>query len=180
MASDYDDGDRRDDRYDDDSSGSRDDRVVAIAKQKIKTPAVLMLVAGVLGGLFALMNVPGMLTVDATFQKAEDQWDQDPNIKDEQRKEMKRVLADVKGPVKIGMPVWIGLSVIGSIVSIAGAVRIMNLKSRGLGVLGAIATMLPLGCCCLSLPVGIWVLLVLGKPEVKAGFAAVAKGAGEY
>jgi len=30
------------------------------------------------------------------------------------------------------------------------------------------------------LPVGIWVLIVLGKPEVKAGFAAMARSANEY
>jgi hypothetical protein len=185
MASDYDDDDRdrRDDRFDDDdSSGSREDRVIQRAKNRIKTPAVVLLVVGVIGGLMSLMNIPSLFTMDAQLKQVEDQWDQDPNLKPEQKKEMKQMLADLKGPIKLVVPLTIVFGLLTAGLTILGAVKIMNLQSRGLGVLACIISMLPIlsGCCCLGLPVGIWVLIVMGKPEVKAGFAAVAKGASEY
>ena len=47
---------------------------------------------------------------------------------------------------------------------------------------GAILSMIPCvsGCCLLGLPFGIWAVMTLNKPEVKAGFAAAAgRPAGE-
>jgi hypothetical protein len=41
-----------------------------------------------------------------------------------------------------------------------------------LAVVMSIISMLPYlsGCCCVGLPVGIWALVVLFKPEVKSAF----------
>jgi len=186
MASEYDDPrdqdprDNQDPRDENESGETRDSRVVARAKQRIKTPAIVLLVIGIISGLSALSNVPALFTLDAQLNQIEEQWDQDPNMKDDQRKEMKRVLGDVKQPLQTGLPIWIGVSLLASGVTVLGAVRIMNLKSRGLGVLAALSVMLPLGCCCIPLPVGVWVLIVMSKAEVKAGFEAVARGASEY
>ena len=54
----------------------------------------------------------------------------------------------------------------------------MKLKARALCYAATILSMIPVvsGCCCVGLPLGIWVLIVLGKSEVKAGFLAVARG----
>lgn len=56
---------------------------------------------------------------------------------------------------------------------IFGGLQMKGLKSHGLAMAGAIAAMLPCaGCCWLGIPAGIWALVVLSKPEVKAGFGA--------
>lgn len=184
MASDdYD--DPRDDREDEpghDRDDDRGDRVIERAKEKMKTPAVLLLVVGIIGGLMALMNIPSLFTLDAQFKQVEEQWDNDPNLKPEQKKEMKQMLADFKDPIKVMIPISILFGLLTSGITVLGAIKIMNLKSRGLGVLASVVSMVPIlsGCCCLGLPVGIWVLIVMGKPEVKAGFAAVARSASEY
>jgi hypothetical protein len=53
------------------------------------------------------------------------------------------------------------------------ALRMRQLKSWPLAMAGAIAAMIPLTtsiCCVAGLPLGIWALVVLNKPEVKAAF----------
>jgi hypothetical protein len=52
-----------------------------------------------------------------------------------------------------------------------GAVRMKKLESIGLAMTACIVAMLPCnGCCVLGLPFGIWGLVVLNRPEVKAAF----------
>jgi len=53
-----------------------------------------------------------------------------------------------------------------------GALKMQRLENWGLSMTSAILVMLPCaGCCCLiGLPIGIWALVVLNKPEVKAAF----------
>ncbi len=180
MASGYDDD--RDDR--DEPSGDREDggddrdrRIIERAKAKIKTPAIVLLVVGVLGFLVTLASIPSLFTMDQQFAQVQDQWDKDPNLKPEQKKEMKQMLNTYKDVAQVVLPISITFSLITGAVTIFGSVRIMQLKGKWMGVAGSILSMFPIasGCCCLGLPVGIWVLIALGKPEVKAGFAAVAK-----
>jgi hypothetical protein len=58
---------------------------------------------------------------------------------------------------------------------IAGAVRMMNGRSYGLAKAAAILAIVPCTspCCLAGIPVGIWALVTLGKPEVKAVFAGL-------
>ena len=57
--------------------------------------------------------------------------------------------------------------------TIFGALKMRNVQSYGLAMAAAITVMLPCTCCCvLGLPAGIWALVVLNKPEVKAAFTA--------
>lgn len=55
---------------------------------------------------------------------------------------------------------------------IFGALKMQRLEDWGLAVTAAVLTLLPCaGCCCLiGLPIGVWSLLVLNKPEVKSAF----------
>jgi hypothetical protein len=65
--------------------------------------------------------------------------------------------------------VWMLLSGI----IIFGGVKMKNMQSYGLAMAAAIIVMLPCTvgwCCLLGLPIGIWALIVLMKPEVKAAF----------
>ena len=52
-----------------------------------------------------------------------------------------------------------------------GGMKMRKLQSYGLSMTAAILAMLPCSCCCIiGLPVGIWALVVLMKPEVKAAY----------
>jgi predicted Ser/Thr protein kinase len=81
------------------------------------------------------------------------------------------------------MPTWaslVGALIVGlvcvvalpaSILLILGGMKMRQLRNYGLAYLAAIVALLPLGPQWLvSLPMGIWALAVLGRPEVKAAF----------
>jgi hypothetical protein len=53
-----------------------------------------------------------------------------------------------------------------------GAMKMKNLESYGLAMAASIIAMIPCfsPCCLLGLPIGIWAVVVLSKPEVKSAF----------
>jgi hypothetical protein len=52
-----------------------------------------------------------------------------------------------------------------------GALKMKKLESYGFAMTASIVAMLPCSLCCLfGLPIGIWALVVLSKPEVKSAF----------
>ena len=63
--------------------------------------------------------------------------------------------------------------IIGAVVFL-GASKMKNLQSYGFALAAAILAMIPCisPCCLLGLPIGIWAIVVLVKPEVKAAFTA--------
>ena len=66
------------------------------------------------------------------------------------------------------------VGIIVGIVVLVGAMKMRKLQSYNFAMTAAIISMIPCvsPCCLLGLPFGIWALIVLLKPEVKAAFAA--------
>jgi hypothetical protein len=56
---------------------------------------------------------------------------------------------------------------------IYGCVKMKKLENYGLALAVSIVAMIPClsPCCCIGLPIGIWALVVLNKPEVKQYFS---------
>jgi len=95
-----------------------------------------------------------------------------------------QTLAAQNNPAVGQMPVFllqggIGIAVnaVGIVVCsliVLGAVKMLKLKSYGMAMASAVMVMLPCVtpclCCVLGIPFGIWALVVLSKPEVKAAF----------
>ena len=57
-------------------------------------------------------------------------------------------------------------------VIIMGALKMKKLESHGFAMTASILSMIPClsSCCLIGLPVGIWCMIVLMKPEVKSAF----------
>lgn len=52
-------------------------------------------------------------------------------------------------------------------------VQMMNMRHHTVAIIAPVLVMIPCGsswCCCIGIPIGIWSLLTLTKPEVKAAF----------
>ena len=178
----FDDDENRDDRYDDDRD-SRDDRrndrrpedIVAIAKAKVKAPAILMLIAGIITVLMLAYNIVDSVGKDqlAEFQKERQQAENDPKM-DDNTKKMVKPIYDFFENVLVNIipfqPALWGISGLVALVTIVGSIRLMNLSGSGWPRAAAILNMITCfsGCCLIGLPVGIWVLIVLGNPDVKA------------
>ena len=60
-----------------------------------------------------------------------------------------------------------------SIFIFMGAMKMKNLQSYGMALASAILALIPcFACCLLGIPIGIWAIVILVKPEVKAAFTA--------
>ncbi len=83
--------------------------------------------------------------------------------------QMERWVQMTSGGVGVFISI-LGLAVSGFI--IFASTKMKKLESYGMVMTATIISMVPCisPCCCVGLPVGIWVLIVLCKPEVKAAF----------
>lgn len=72
------------------------------------------------------------------------------------------------------------LSVISAPASVMGGVQMLRRATRGLTVAGAVAAIVPVTSFCFpaGIPLGIWVLVTLRRPDTKAWYAGVMPGTG--
>ncbi|MBL9127380.1 MAG: hypothetical protein JNL97_07030 [Verrucomicrobiales bacterium] len=79
------------------------------------------------------------------------------------------VMKNFQGPVAI-VTSFLSIAISGLIMYAGQKMR--QLQSYALAVTGAVLAIVPCisPCCCIGIPVGVWVLVVLFKPEVKAAF----------
>lgn len=128
----------------------------AAALDAVNVPSILLIVMGALGVLFGLY---GVVSGGALPPELFD----DPKIAP-----YRDMLTQGMGASRVLNFVAIALDG----VMIFGALQLRQLKGYGLATAAAIIAMLPCaGCCCLfGLPVGIWTLVTINKPEIKASF----------
>ena len=111
-------------------------------------PAIALLVVGILGILLGLANVAVVVSGMAANAQQKNQ----PGF-------------------VTGQYIGAFVTLIWGIVVTLGAVMMLTLRSRGSAMTGVIFSLLPCSPCCLAgLPVGIWALVVMNKPEVKDAF----------
>ncbi len=118
------------------------------AADAVKGPGIAFLIVGVLGlligGLYVVQAINGQVLVAAPGQGV-----QDPTV---------------LWLVAVISLIW------GAVVTLGGA-KLLQMESRGSIMVACIFAMLPCNPCCLAgLPIGIWALIVLARPEVKDAF----------
>lgn len=127
------------------------------ATQQVQGPAIGLIVTAVVGGLFAIVsligNLLGMGMASFDQYTREYEWAQ-------------YALGGALGTAGA----LIGLAVAGFI--LWAAFQMKALKNWTISVVASILAMIPCisPCCIIGLPIGIWALVVLLKPEVKAAF----------
>jgi hypothetical protein len=138
------------------------DRIVA--EQKVRWPAIGLIVTAVAGALFQLLGLA---------------WD---------------VFSDTPAPWQTDeqIPTWaihlmnsfgvaltlIALAAAGFLVF--GAIKLMRLESYGIALAACIVALVPCisPCCCIGLPIGIWALIVMHAPDVRPAFQGAAQPGG--
>jgi hypothetical protein len=67
----------------------------------------------------------------------------------------------------------LGLGLIGGLILLFGGMKMRRLQNYGLCMTASILAMIPCLSCCflIGIPIGIWSLVVLSKPEVKNQFS---------
>ncbi len=148
------------------------------AKRAVQPPAIVLMVLAGLALLLGIWNFLQFLNGSGLFA-AEEQRAQAP---------VQPGLAPPRFPAgapkqdpeqskayemgrKIGLRIGVCSALIWPLVVLLGAYNLLTLGNRMLAFTGAIFAMLPCSLCCLGgLPVGIWALVVLNRPEVTKAF----------
>ncbi len=155
-------------------SGGGTEQPRSSVADKVKLPAIFLIVVGVLNifgaGYFILNGTVASLNPEAT---AEQMTALNPNaLRDLQNAGMSPVDLVKRG--SLAYMIGGALGVLAAVLTILGGVRMMILKSYGLAVFASILAALPcisfLGCCGLGEGVGIWSFIVLMSADVKAAF----------
>jgi hypothetical protein len=136
------------------------------AKSAVQGPAIGLIVCGAIGALIGLANVAETLLGGAS-----------------QKEELRRALSELPpnfqqfgglietmtGPMGL---VFAALGLLISVFTVFSGIQMQRLRNYWMPMTAAILGIIPCfsGCCCISLPIGIWALVVLMKPEVKAAF----------
>lgn len=130
----------------------------ASGTQSVQVPGVLLIVAGVLGAMANSLNLLSHVLGWAFLQ-----------TQSSGNAELDNFVQIMSGSLGLLFYAFaLGLNIL----VILGGWRMTRLKNYGLCVAAAIVAVVPClsPCCCLGIPPGIWALIVLSKPEVKAAF----------
>jgi len=126
------------------------------ARSQVTAPAVALMISAILGILYQAAMM--LFRVLGT-----------PFLLAQQNAQMPAWIAALSGTVGTIMGV-VGILI--GLVILFGAIKMKRLEGYTLAVTSCILAMVPClsPCCLLGLPFGIWALVVLCKPEVKAAF----------
>jgi hypothetical protein len=168
----------RDDRWDEGGNSRRDDSPDEIrrrAAEKVKIPAILLIVSSVLVFLWLFLNL-GVLASGYDLTPTMLDWmaDQQPpgKAKDDLKKQAQDAKTRDRTVEYIQSAVFAGINVIFNTLILIGGLRMKALRSHTLAMIGSICAIIPLNsCCCITIIFGIWALIVLMNPDVKAAFA---------
>ncbi len=130
-------------------------------EQKTNLPGIFLIIIGVLSILLALVNLASGLIQGPGGNPFAQQMG---------------MQADPSQTVGfyLGLVVVVLIFLVTSVVVILAGVKMRALQSYNLVMAGTILAMVPCctswGCCLFATPVGIWALIVLMDPQVKASF----------
>ena len=178
------DRDRRDDNRDDDRGP--DDRPAgdrAVARQKVGLPALLLQLNAAVGVILAvLLMIPLVFQPQILIDQLKGFVASMPPgpEKQQQEEKVKQLEQQLGQGGAAGMAcnaAQLLLFAALNVLVFVGAGRMKQLRSYGLALTAAIVSLIPCltGVCCTGMPFGLWALIVLMNPDVKAGFDAVAR-----
>jgi hypothetical protein len=149
------------------------------ARRQVGGPAAGLTVAGALSVVFAILLVVMVLPTWWSGASQDPGFVPGPGVKpgvapgpSGERDQPSRKAVNISG-LAIGLNVLALVQMTFGAVTILAARKMRRLESPELAVIGTILALVPLGPgWALGLPMGIWALLVLRKPEVQVAFAA--------
>lgn len=166
--------------YDDerDDYGEQRGRWFDDAVRRVQTPGMLLMIFGILSLFITVIYVALLFAAPDTVCKGQYDFMKDMQKGQQNAQPMPPYEEFVKSQQMQSGAVSI-LQLAGSILMFLGGSKMKQLQSYGLSLTGAIMGTIPLctnNCCCLSLPFGIWALVVLLNGDVKLAFTKVARG----
>ena len=130
------------------------------ALQAVKGPAIALIIVASLGvAYYGLSGLFTLFTGGMMFHQ---------ELPPEVPPQVRALVENMRGP--LAAVISLVVATMNGFV-LFGAIKMLRLQNFGLVMAAVIVAMLPCQCCCLlGLPLGIWALMVLNKPEVKSQF----------
>lgn len=139
----------------------------AAAAAALKVPAILLIIFGVLGLLMTFVS-PFLkkFWVDVSLHFIEQMNIQLP----QQSRDQMEAARSAGFGFQDAFGLMLGL--VSNTVILLGGFKMLKVQTWGLALAATILFMLPCGsfCCCIGLPLGVWFIIVLNKPEIKSAF----------
>jgi len=134
-------------------------QVVPDPAAQVSGPSIGLLVTGIIGGVFSIIGLFMSFLGTSISSLMADRFDEF----DERYTELYEGAAGIASSL-------IGILVAALI--IYAALKMKELTQYGLCMAASILAMIPCisPCCIIGLPIGIWCLIVLTKPEIKTAF----------
>jgi hypothetical protein len=128
--------------------------LVSSAEQQVNGPATGLIVLGVIEAAFSLLGLLANLLMGGVMMAGS-----------RGNEQFARMFSGGLGIASSGLGLLIGILIV------VGAMKMKKLESYSLAVTISIISILPCSLCCIAgVPIGIWSLVVLSKPEVKGAF----------
>jgi hypothetical protein len=140
----------------------------SVIDQKLKIPAIGVIVTGALGGLLSLYGAIATLLGSNKMLGSNKNIEIPTDLPPEAAGFLKGYLAMME---TFNLPLNL-LALVMSVLTLMAGIRMLQRRSYGLVMTGVIIGMLPClsACCCTGLPFGIWALVVLSNEEVRKSF----------
>lgn len=162
-----------DDRFEE---ARRDPRMLEQARNAVAVPATLLILTGALTVILTIIGFIQLPSLPAQMDENIAKIDADPNMPADQKDMWKDIFSRFKelaeGPV---MAISYGINMLCAVLILVGGIKLKNLSGPVLPMVSSILAMIPctIGCCCLlGLPAGIWALVVINRPYVRAAMSA--------
>jgi GYF domain 2 len=140
------------------------------ALERVKAPAVALMVVSILNIILALWNLLQLIFSSPNLQQVNSELEQLNNPQIQQF--VQKMLHLMYGPLGIAN-VFVELAI--SVLILVGAIKMKSLQSYEFAMAAAAMALVPcLTPCCgylLGIAFGIWALVILRKPEVKSHFS---------
>lgn len=141
------------------------------ARKAVQGPGIVFIVLGALTLIGSLYNLAkSFASRDANMAEMEKAISQLPPEAAQFGEMLRSMMEFSTGPLGLFFG---ALGIAAAVILLMGGVRMRQLRSYGLAMTAAILSVVGClyGCCCVAtIPVGIWAIVVLMKPEVKAAF----------
>jgi hypothetical protein len=136
----------------------------AQAREAVSLPAILLMVTSALTFLYGVVSLASPIDADQMAQV--ERMLEDPNMAP--MRGFMEFLMSAGGRLILSLPYLIINALI-----FFGALKMKGLQSYGLANTASILALIPCcsPCLCVGIPLGIWSLVVLRKPEVRASFS---------
>lgn len=143
------------------------------AKGKLTPVGICLIIVGVLSILFgAYMGFSGFATLMIDPDQLLEQMKENDPAGMEQMAEQGIDPSQWFQAAGVSIAIWGILNFLCGLIVVWGGVCCLRVKGRMMAMIASILAVIPIFQCCLGIPFGIWGIVVLMAPDVKAAFEA--------